>query len=102
MGQYIVRRVLLAIPTLIVISFVIFAVLELAPGDPTGALPETIKPEVRMMIREAMGRPYDDSPRLPVSGIVPFELWFHAETLLVKSKPEYISYSRMVLSRPRL
>ena len=55
MGQYIIRRVLMAIPTLIVISFVIFAVLELAPGDPTGALPETIKPEVRMMIREAMG-----------------------------------------------
>lgn len=55
MGQYIIRRLLTAIPTLLLISFVIFAVLDLAPGDPTGALPETIKPEVRQMIREAMG-----------------------------------------------
>jgi peptide/nickel transport system permease protein len=54
-SQYIIRRLLTAIPTLLAISFVIFAVLELAPGDPTGALPETIRPEVRQMIREAMG-----------------------------------------------
>ncbi|MEM7126344.1 MAG: ABC transporter permease [Chloroflexota bacterium] len=55
MSQYILRRLLTAIPTLLLISFVIFGVLELAPGDPTGALPETIRPEVRQMIREAMG-----------------------------------------------
>lgn len=55
MSQFILRRLLTAIPTLILISFVIFGVLELAPGDPTGALPETIRPEVRQMIREAMG-----------------------------------------------
>jgi peptide/nickel transport system permease protein len=54
-SQYFVRRILTAIPTLLAISFVLFAVLDLAPGDPTGALPETIRPEVRMMIREAMG-----------------------------------------------
>lgn len=55
MTQYILRRLLTAIPTLLLISFVIFGVLELAPGDPTGALPETIRPEVKQMIREAMG-----------------------------------------------
>ena len=55
MSAYILRRLLTAIPTLLLISFVIFGVLELAPGDPTGALPETIRPEVRQMIREAMG-----------------------------------------------
>ena len=55
MTQYILRRLLTAIPTLLLISFVIFGVLELAPGDPTGALPETIRPEVRQLIREAMG-----------------------------------------------
>ncbi len=55
MTQYILRRLLTAIPTLLLISFVIFSVLELAPGDPTGALPETIRPEVRQMIRESMG-----------------------------------------------
>ena len=55
MGQYLVRRLLTIIPTLIAISFVIFAVLDLAPGDPTSALPETIRPEVRQQIRKAMG-----------------------------------------------
>jgi peptide/nickel transport system permease protein len=29
-----VRRILIAIPTLLIISFVIFAILALAPGDP--------------------------------------------------------------------
>ncbi len=55
MSRYLARRLLTAVPTLLAISMVIFAVLDLAPGDPTGALPETIRPEVRQMIREAMG-----------------------------------------------
>ncbi len=55
MSQYILRRLLTAIPTLLLISFIIFGLLELAPGDPTSALPETIRPEVRQQIREAMG-----------------------------------------------
>ncbi|GIS90540.1 MAG: hypothetical protein CM1200mP20_05810 [Pseudomonadota bacterium] len=37
--RYIIRRLLIAIPTLLVISFVIFAILDLAPSDPTGNLP---------------------------------------------------------------
>ncbi|MGD9148253.1 MAG: ABC transporter permease, partial [Anaerolineae bacterium] len=36
MGRYVIRRLLVAIPTLLVISFVIFAILDLAPNDPTG------------------------------------------------------------------
>ncbi len=55
MSNYLIRRLLTAIPTLLAISFVIFSILDLAPGDPTGALPETIRPEVRQMVREAMG-----------------------------------------------
>jgi peptide/nickel transport system permease protein len=55
MGKYIIRRLLLAIPTLLVISFVIFAILDLAPGDPTGNLPMTIPPEVREQIRQSLG-----------------------------------------------
>ena len=55
MGAYAIRRLLFAIPTLLVISFIIFAILELAPGDPTGQLPLTIPPEVREQIREALG-----------------------------------------------
>jgi peptide/nickel transport system permease protein len=55
MGRYIIRRLLTAIPTLLVISFVIFAILDLAPNDPTGNLPMTIPPEVRVQIRESLG-----------------------------------------------
>ena len=55
MGRYAVRRVLGAIPTLTVISFVIFAILDLAPGDPTANLPLTVPPDVRENIRETLG-----------------------------------------------
>jgi peptide/nickel transport system permease protein len=55
MGKYIVRRLLTAIPTLLVISFVVFAILDLAPNDPTGNLPLSIPPEVRAQIRESLG-----------------------------------------------
>lgn len=55
MGKYIIRRLLTAIPTLLVISFVVFAILDLAPNDPTGNLPLTIPPEVRQQIRISLG-----------------------------------------------
>jgi peptide/nickel transport system permease protein len=55
MFRYTIRRLLLAIPTLLVISFVIFALLDLAPSDPTANLPTTIPPEVREQIRQALG-----------------------------------------------
>jgi peptide/nickel transport system permease protein len=55
MGRYIVRRTLFAIPTLIVISLIIFAILDLAPGDPTSQLPLTIPAAVRERIRESLG-----------------------------------------------
>jgi peptide/nickel transport system permease protein len=55
MGRYFIRRVLEAFPTLIVISFVVFAILDLAPNDPTGNLPLTIPAEVRAKIRESLG-----------------------------------------------
>ena len=55
MAQYILRRTLFAIPTLIVISLIIFAILDLAPGDPTSQLPLTLPAEVRENIREALG-----------------------------------------------
>lgn len=46
---------MIAIPTLLVISFVIFAILDLAPSDPTGNLPMTVPPEVREKIRLSLG-----------------------------------------------
>lgn len=55
MGKYIIRRLLTAIPTILVISFIIFAIVDLSPSDPTGNLPLTIPPETRQKIREALG-----------------------------------------------
>jgi peptide/nickel transport system permease protein len=55
--QYIIRRVLIAIPTLLVISFVIFAILALAPGDPLAqfALNPAIPESTRELIRIQFG-----------------------------------------------
>ena len=57
MGRYILRRLLIAIPTIIVISFVVYAILALAPTDPMsqfGADPR-VPPEVRERIRDSLG-----------------------------------------------
>ena len=51
MLHFTIRRLLFAIPTLLVISFIIFALLDLSPGDPTANLPLTIPAEVREQIR---------------------------------------------------
>ncbi len=57
MGQYIIRRVLIAIPTLLIISFIIFAILALAPGDPLAqfALNPAIPESTRQLIRQQLG-----------------------------------------------
>ena len=55
MFRYAIRRLLFAIPTLLVISFIIFALLDLAPSDPTSQLPLTIPEEVREMIKKSLG-----------------------------------------------
>jgi peptide/nickel transport system permease protein len=55
MLHYTLRRLLFAIPTLLVISFIIFALLDLSPGDPTANLPLTIPAEVRERIRQSLG-----------------------------------------------
>ena len=55
MVQYVIRRLLLAIPTLLVISLTLFAILDLAPGDPTSQLPLTVPAEQREAIRESLG-----------------------------------------------
>ena len=55
MFAYTLRRLLFAIPTLLVISFIIFALLDLSPGDPTANLPLTIPADVREQIRISLG-----------------------------------------------
>jgi peptide/nickel transport system permease protein len=55
MLTYTLRRLLLAIPTLIFISLVIFSLLDFAPGDPLANMPLTIPPEVRTAMKESLG-----------------------------------------------
>ena len=55
MLRYTFRRLLFAVPTLFVISLMIFTLLDLAPGDPTGQLPLTIDAQTRAKIRESLG-----------------------------------------------
>ena len=57
MNQFLIRRFLVAIPTLLGISFVIFAVLSLAPNDPMSqfAANPAIPVEVRENIKHQLG-----------------------------------------------
>jgi peptide/nickel transport system permease protein len=57
MGRYLARRLLIAIPSLLGISVVLFTVLALAPGDPFGELATNpaIPPEVRAALRVKFG-----------------------------------------------
>ncbi len=52
---YTTRRLLISVPTLLFIAFAIFMLLELAPGDPVASMPLTIPPDVRQLMREALG-----------------------------------------------
>ena len=55
MLTFTLRRLLLAIPTLLVISLVIFLLVDLAPGSPLSDIPLTVPPDVRQKMIEAMG-----------------------------------------------
>jgi len=57
MGQYLIRRLLIAIPSLLGISVVLFTVLALAPGDPFEELATNpnVPAEVRMSLRAKFG-----------------------------------------------
>lgn len=55
MLTFTIRRLVLAVPTLLFISLVIFLLLEFAPGDPMAQVPLTVPPEVKEKMREALG-----------------------------------------------
>ena len=55
MLTFIFRRLLIAVPTLIIISLVVFLLLNLAPNDPMAQVPLTVPPEVKQKMREALG-----------------------------------------------
>jgi len=52
---YTIRRLVMAIPTLLFIAFVIFMLLELAPGEGMSDIPLTVPPEVKAEMRRALG-----------------------------------------------
>ncbi|OSI57767.1 ABC transporter permease [Bradyrhizobium canariense] len=57
MSQYVLRRLLIAIPSLLGISLVLFVVLALAPGDPFSELATNpnVPPEVALALRAKFG-----------------------------------------------
>jgi peptide/nickel transport system permease protein len=57
MSKYLLRRLLILIPTLLGISLVLFTILALAPGDPFEELATNpnVPPEVRMNLRAQFG-----------------------------------------------
>ena len=57
MGSYILRRMLIMVPSVLGISVVLFTVLALAPGDPFEELATNpaVPPEVRQMLRAKFG-----------------------------------------------
>jgi peptide/nickel transport system permease protein len=109
MTAYIVRRLLTSVPTLILISMVVFGILALAPGDPLSqfAANPDIPPEVRENIRHQLGLDeptpvryvkwamaflhgdwgYSFASRIPVSWLIiqrlPTDLWVVGSAYLV-------------------
>ncbi len=68
MGQYIVRRLLQAIPMLLLVSIVLFALVNIAPGGPMSAYSRTNRmPEEN---KEAIRRSFGLDKPLPVQYIV--------------------------------
>ena len=57
MGRYLAKRLLIAVPSLLGISIILFTVLALAPGDPFGELATNpaVPPEVRQALRVKFG-----------------------------------------------
>jgi peptide/nickel transport system permease protein len=57
MGNYLLRRLIIALPSLLGISLILFVLLALAPGDPFGELASNpnVPPEVREALRVKFG-----------------------------------------------
>jgi peptide/nickel transport system permease protein len=68
MGQYIIRRLLQAIPMLLLVSMLLFALVNIAPGGPMSAYSRTnrIPPEKKEAIRRSFGL---DKP-LPIQYLI--------------------------------
>src|SRR5580692_762076 len=95
MGRYLLRRLLIAVPSLVGISMMLFAVLALAPGDPFGdmATSPDIPPEVREALRVQFGL---DDP-IPVRYMHWFVAMLHGDWGF--SFVSRIDVSRLILGR---
>jgi peptide/nickel transport system permease protein len=52
---YIIRRLILFVPTLLLVSIIVFTLVQLAPGDAADIMAEDSGPEVREALREKYG-----------------------------------------------
>ena len=78
MTAYLVRRVMLSIPVLLVTAFLVFAALHLSPGDPVEVIVGPIAPpEVREAVRVKLGldKPLPVQFAVYMSHIVQGETW---------------------------
>jgi peptide/nickel transport system permease protein len=64
MGRYLLRRLLITIPSLIGISMVLFTVLALAPGDPFGDM--VMSPDIPPEVHEALRRQFGLDDPIPI------------------------------------
>src|SRR3712207_785232 len=57
MTQFVLRRIFIAIPTLIGISLILYAIIASAPGDPFAelALNPNVTPELQQQLRDQLG-----------------------------------------------
>src|ERR1700686_4533925 len=97
MGKYILRRLTIALPSLLGISLILFVLLALAPGDPFGELATNtnIPPEVREALRVKFG--IDDPilvrylrwlvPMLPGAGVFSFKSRIDVDQLILQRVP---------------
>ncbi|MEM6375330.1 MAG: ABC transporter permease [Pseudomonadota bacterium] len=67
MLRFTLRRLCVAVPMLLLISLIVFILLDAAPGDPMSQVPLTVSPEVRALMRDALG--------LGEPGYIRFGLW---------------------------
>jgi peptide/nickel transport system permease protein len=79
MLTFTLRRLMLAIPTLLLISLIIFLLVDFAPGSPMSEIPLTVPPEVRLKMIKALGA---DEPVL-----VRYVLWLRQFFLV---EPAYL------------
>ncbi|HEY7649019.1 MAG TPA: diguanylate cyclase, partial [Methylomirabilota bacterium] len=66
MFWYALRRLVLAVPLLIGITFISFLVIHLAPGDPTDMMIGEMSPESSAQVRQMLIEIYELDKPLPV------------------------------------